>query len=121
MSQTVQEFLAPYSPEVRDLALKVRALVLKSIPGAIEQIDPADQLIGYGFGLKMADIICIIKPLKSSVNLGLARGATLPDPEGLLEGAGKHSRHIKFKTSEAIEAPAVRSLLEAAVAAMKQR
>ncbi len=38
MGLTVQEFLAPYRPEVRDLTLKIRELVLKNMP--VTQISP---------------------------------------------------------------------------------
>ncbi|HEY0319822.1 MAG TPA: DUF1801 domain-containing protein [Pyrinomonadaceae bacterium] len=120
MSVTIEKFLAAYSPAVRDLTLKVRALVLKVVPDAVEQVDAASNLIGYGFGLKYADLICVIMPLKSAVNLGFYRGTELPDPKGLLEGTGKRNRHVKLKTETEIENPALRELLKAAVAAKKQ-
>ena len=117
MNMTIEEFLAAYSPEVRDLTRKARALVLNVIPDAVEQIDAASKLIGYGCGLKYADLICVIMPLKSAVNLGLYRGTELADPTGLLEGTGKRNRHVKLRDESAIENPALAELLKAAVAA----
>ena len=115
----LEEFLAAYSPEIREIALRLRTLVLELAPEAIEQIDPSDHLIAYGFGPKMADTVCTIAPYKSWVNLGFYRGTELPDPAGLLTGTGKLHRHVKLKTLAEVEAPALRQLLEAAVAARK--
>ena len=120
MKLSMETFLAAYSPEVRDLTLKVRTLVLDVIPDAVEQVDAPSKLIAYGFGLKYADLICVIMPLKSAVNLGFYRGTELPDPKGLLEGTGKRSRHVKIETEDEIENPALRALLKAALSAKKQ-
>jgi len=54
-------------------------------------------------------------PLKAGVNLGLARGAELPDPTGLLTGAGKRARHVKITDVKEVEMPELRALLEVAV------
>src|SRR5712691_601134 len=108
MSNAVKGFLASYSPEVRNLALKARKLILDVIPDAIEQVDPPSKIIAYGYGRKMADIICVIAPYTSHVNLMFSRGASLPDPAGLLEGTGKLARHVKLRTAEDLQRPAVR-------------
>jgi len=115
MKQTFTEFLASYSPEVRDLALKARELILEVIPNALEQVDPPSKIIAYRVGLKMADIICVIAPYKSYVNLMFSRGTELPDPKGLLVGTGKRARHVKITSDRDLDAPALRALLEAAV------
>ncbi|HYT37353.1 MAG TPA: hypothetical protein VEL49_09260, partial [Ktedonobacteraceae bacterium] len=62
METAVQALLASYTPLVRDLALKLRALVLEVIPNALEHVDAPDKIIGYGFSLQMADTICVIAP-----------------------------------------------------------
>ncbi len=116
--EAVSAFLATYSSEVRDLAWRVRAAVLTVLPQAVEQVDVPSKLIGYSFGQKMADVVCVIMPLKTAVNLGFARGTDLPDPAKLLEGTGKRARHVKIKTTADLENPALRALLEAAGAAM---
>jgi len=115
---SLEEFLTSYSPEVHQLVMTTRALVLEIIPQAIEQVDPPSKIIAYGFGLKYADLICVIAPYKSYVNLIFSQGAQLPDPQGLLTGTGKRARHVRIKTITDIDASGVRSLLEAAVALM---
>jgi hypothetical protein len=115
-SQEIRDFLSAYDPRVQTLTRKVRTLVLKVIPTAIEQIDPAAKLLGYGFAQTYRNTICVIMPLKSAVNLGFPRGVELPDPAGLLAGTGKRARHVKLTEVAQVETPAVRALLEAALA-----
>ena len=50
------------------------------------------------------------------VNIGFFNGAGLADPAGLLEGSGKHMRHVKLKPGDDIQAAAVAKLIEAAYA-----
>jgi hypothetical protein len=119
--KAIQEFLAPYSPEVRSLALKARALAFDLLPEVQEQIDLPAKIICYGFGPKYADSICVIMPAKNWVTLGFYRGTDLPDPKGLLEGTGKVHRHVKLRTEEDVESPALRALLNAALEAYTQR
>ena len=55
------------------------------------------------------------------VNLGFFGGAELQDPASLLEGTGKFMRHVKIKPNEAIDAPRLQELVEAAYTEMKAR
>jgi hypothetical protein len=64
----------------------------------------------------MADHICFLAPLKTRVNLGFYHGAHLPDPDHLLAGTGKNLRHVKLNTPEDVDVPALRTLIEAAMA-----
>ena len=117
MTQTVDDLLAGYSPEVRDLARQARALVREVMPEAREQVDPSAKSIAYSLGGKMADTVCVIMPMQAGVNLGFYGGNTLPDPAGLLTGTGKRHRHVRLTTPADVQAPALRALLLAAVAA----
>jgi hypothetical protein len=114
MKKAVSDLLKPYAPQVRALALAARALVLEVMPEAIEQVDPADKLLAFGHGTKMSEIVFTIMPYTAHVNMGIANGATLPDPGGLLQGTGKHHRHVKLTTPADVAAPALRALLESA-------
>jgi hypothetical protein len=57
----------------------------------------------------------------SHVNVGFFQGASLPDPAGLLQGAGKFMRHVKLKPGTAANASALRRLIEAAYSDIKVR
>ena len=116
MHTEVEAFLASYSPDVRELASKARDLILDVIPDAIEQLDPSANLIGYGYDRTYKGLICGITLHKAHVNLMFARGATLPDPAGLLAGTGKRARHVKLQQPNDLQNPALRTLLETAAA-----
>lgn len=119
-NQDVVDLLAPYAPEVRDLALAARSFVLKIIPDISEQVDAKARIIGYGYGQKYADMVCMLMPTKAGVNLGIAYAMELPDPAKLLEGTGKLHRHVKLKSKADLESAALKSLLNAAVARRKK-
>jgi hypothetical protein len=108
--------LSTYSPPVQALTRQARAFILDLLPHLHEQVDPADKLIAFTTGPKMADVVCVLMPLKAGVNLGLAGGAALPDPAGLLQGAGKRHRHVRLTTPADLDHPALRALLLAAAA-----
>ncbi len=112
----VADLLALYAPEVRNLALAVRSFVLKMVPGILEQADAKARIVGYAFGPKYADMVCMIMPTKAGVNLGIPYAVELPDPAKLLEGTGKLHRHVKLKSRTDLERPALKSLFKAAIA-----
>src|SRR5579859_5428793 len=57
----------------------------------------------------------------SHVNVGFFHGAVLPDPARLLQGTGKHMRHVKLQPGTATNAAALGGLIEAAYADIKMR
>lgn len=107
MSEAVEDFLASYDDEVREIASQTRALVLAVFPGAIEQLDIPARIIGYGFTQTYAGLVCTIAPHRTYVNLMFAQDTALPDPEQLLEGTGKRARHVKLRSAADIERPTV--------------
>ena len=111
---TVEEFLAGYSPEVRQMALALRELVLTMVPTAVERVNAGHKVITYGAGSRMGEQICYIAPLTSSVNLGFHRGTELPDPHALLTGTGKRLRHVKVRRRDEVDRPALQALLHSA-------
>ena len=115
MSSELEQFLAPYTPEMRELALKLRALIREVMPAAIEQLDPPAHLIGYGLDRSYKGLVCGITLHKAHINLMFARGTELPDPEGLLVGTGKRARHITIRQEAETENPGMRTLLVAAL------
>jgi len=57
----------------------------------------------------------------SHVNVGFFHGAALPDPAHLLQGVGKHMRHVKLRPGAATNAAALGRLIEAAYSDIKAR
>ena len=111
-----EEFLDRW-PALKPIALKARELIFDVMHEAVEQVKPGWSVIWYGPGARMKDTTIVIQPQRAWVNLGLAGGATLRDPAELLEGTGKGIRHVKLRTPEEVDNPAVRALLAAQVSA----
>lgn len=55
------------------------------------------------------------------VNVGFFQGASLPDPNGLLQGTGKSMRHVKLRTGTATDIAALSRLIRLAYADIKAR
>ena len=109
-------FLKPYDRDIRDLALKLRALVLEEMAPCYENIYDAYSAvaIGYGTSDRLRDGIFHIAVYSKHVNLGFNEGATLDDPKGILQGSGNRIRHIQIRTPEDIELPVIRAYIRRA-------
>ena len=110
------KFLRPYDAPVRDLALKLRALVLEEMAPCYENIYDAYSAvaIGYGTSDKLRDGIFHIAVYSKHVNLGFNEGATLADPKGILQGNGNQLRHITIKSVADIKRPELRAYIRRA-------
>jgi hypothetical protein len=103
------------SPDVAHLALALREMVMTEAPDAVEKVyQNHPSAIWFGFGPKMKDMFCYIATASRHVNLGFCRGAELPDPHHVLEGAGKVMRHVKIRSARDLERPFVRRYIRAA-------
>ena len=109
-------FLEPYDREIRDLALKLRALVLEEMAPCYENIYDAYSAvaIGYGTSERLRDGIFHIAVYSKHVNLGFNNGATLDDPKGILQGSGNQIRHVTIKTAADVERPEIRAYIRRA-------
>ena len=95
------EFLQAYDPAVRDLALKVRSVVLDEMAPCHENIYDAYSAVALGYGPtdRLRDGVCHVAVYSGHVNIGFNRGTAMHDPAGILHGSGKWIRHITIKTS----------------------
>src|SRR5436190_12737146 len=119
--KTIETFLSHYNEQVYSNAIKLRETILSVLPGILEQLDIPAKMIAYCYGQKYSEMVCTIIPSKKGLKLGFYKGAELPDPLKLLEGTGKLSRYVEIKSEEQINSPAIKQLLENALAAYKQR
>ena len=95
------KFLKPYDQEVRDAALKLRALVLEEMAPCFENIYDAYSAvaIGYGTSDRLSDGVFHIAVYSKHVNLGFNDGASLDDP---LPGCRGHARDDSLPLTRAI-------------------
>ena len=104
------------APAVADVARALRLTVLEAFPDAVETFDAADGLLAIGAGRSMRDFVFAIIPHKAHVNLQLADGAALANPDGRIEGTGKRVRHVKARSLEDARAPWMRAAIAAQLA-----
>jgi hypothetical protein len=109
-------YLDQRKPEVADIARALRLTVLEAFSDAVETFDAADGLLAIGTGRSMRDFSFAIIPHKAHVNLQLADGVDLPNPDGRIEGTGKRVRHIKVRSVEDAKAPWVRAAITSQLA-----
>ncbi len=114
--QALRKFLEPYDREVRDLALKLRALVIEEMAPCYENIYDAYSAvaIAYSTSERLSHGICHIAVYAKHVNLGFNDGAHLSDPKKILDGTGKSIRHITIRSTEDLARPEIRSYLRRA-------
>lgn len=113
---TFEDVIAGFSAEVERIARGLRDLIDSVHPDAVEVPRPGERTAGYGVGpKKMSDTYVYIGVYQKYVNLGFYHGASLPDPKGLLDGAGKQLRHVKVHSLIDVGQPALRNFVEAAL------
>src|SRR2546428_12583093 len=110
------KFLRPYDPQVQELALKLRALLLEEVGPCYENIYDAYSAvaIGYGTSDRLSDGIFHIAVYSNHVNLGFNEGATLDDPKGILLGKGNRIRHLTIKSPADLARPEIRAYIRRA-------
>ncbi|MEO6327116.1 MAG: hypothetical protein ABIQ65_21025 [Thermoanaerobaculia bacterium] len=115
-------FLSKYNPSVRSVAVASRETLRRLLPGAFELVyDNYNALvIAFGATEKTSEVVLSIALYPRWVHLFFANGATLLDPDGLLEGDGKQVRRIRLDTAAVLDRAPVRALIAEAVAASKR-
>jgi hypothetical protein len=117
----IDTFIADYPSDVRVLIGAARKFVAEAFPGSTETLDESGRLIGYSYGPGYKGLVCTMILSRAGVKLGVVRGSELPDPNGLLEGAGKVHRHVALKSPADLKRPGLKRLLKRALAAWKAR
>ena len=115
-SATWDQLLASQTPEVQASAQALEAVIRNLLPDVVVEFDPGNSLLAFGRSMKMRDLLFALIPHAGWVNLQLADGALLANPDGLIEGTGKRIRHVKVRSAAAAADPKVRSIVRAQVA-----
>jgi hypothetical protein len=113
----VDRLLAEHTPELQAIERTLRATIRREVPDAVEQVDFSNKLIAFGRSMKMRGLLFAIIAHTSWVNLQLADGVDLPDPNGIIEGSGKRIRHIKVRSAEAASSEPIVAAIRAQLAA----
>jgi len=112
------ENLASHAPDVQAAARALDAIIRDELPDVVVQYDPGNGLLAFGRSMRMRDLLFALIPHAGWVNLQLADGALLPNPDGLIEGTGKRIRHIKVRSAQAARDPRIRAAIRAQIAGL---
>ncbi|MEX2152248.1 MAG: DUF1801 domain-containing protein [Gemmatimonadaceae bacterium] len=102
-------YVADQKPRNRRIIHALRKFVRRKEPRLTETVK-----WGNGCWVGASGLVAYVYSAPEYVQLGFFRGATLKDPRGLLEGAGKYVRHIKVHGVSEIDERAFAALLKQA-------
>ncbi|MDX3884000.1 DUF1801 domain-containing protein [Edaphosphingomonas haloaromaticamans] len=96
-----------------EMLARLRALILEADPDMVEEWKWRGVPVWYHDGM-----VCTGETYKTAVKMTFAKGAALDDPAGLFNASldGNTRRAIDFHEGDAIDEPALKALVRAAVA-----
>ena len=106
--KTVGDFVEGLDPRTRGAVERLRKLLKAQAPKLVEQVKWGN-ICWLGKGN-----VCFAAVFRDHVQFGFFRGATLRDPQGLLQGKGKFVRHIRVVKRTDIDEDAFEALLRQA-------
>ena len=117
-ARQVADLIARYTPEMADAITACRRKLCARVPRGYELVyDNYNALaIGYAWADKASASLVSIAAYPRWVTLFFLYGKDLPDPDGLLEGDGVRVRSIRLDAPGDLDRPAVRRLLDLALA-----
>jgi hypothetical protein len=109
--RTVDEYVATHlTGDQAEIVAAVRALMARHAPAAREVISSGSP------AWRGNKLIAIISRSRTHITLAFARGAEFSDPHGLLDGAGKATRHVKLKRPSDVDEGRLADYVRQAVA-----
>ena len=114
----LESFIDKFSPEVAVVAREALRIMEKRLPGATRLVyDNYNALaIGFGPSERASDAVFSIAVFPRWVSLFFFQGIELGDPDKLLKGSGKTIRHIVLRNARDLAQPAIRGLMNDALA-----
>jgi hypothetical protein len=114
----LRRFIAKFDRRDQALIRAVRSALRRRLPKAFELVYDNYNffVIGYGPTERPSDAVLSIAAGASGVGLCFLHGARLPDPAGILLGSGRKTRFVRLSTAATLKQPAVRALIDAAIA-----
>jgi hypothetical protein len=107
-------FLAGYADDVRAAANRLRAVVKRAAPDAVERVRAGWRIIGYDVPVGRRTVyFAWVMPEAVHVHLGWVHGVYLDDPERRLEGAHLRlvsTRFVTFEPGDGIPEPEMEDL-----------
>jgi hypothetical protein len=103
-SETPAERVARWLDDLQMVSAERHVLVSALRKAALDVAPEVTEEVKYGgllFSAKQP--FCGVFAYSAHVSLEFSQGAAMADPDGVLEGAGKGRRHIKFRTLQDLQ------------------
>jgi len=116
-SLPVEAFLDGFPPPHRELAERLRAIILDAVPTATERVRVGWRLIGYDLPIGRRSVFFAwVFPEAEHVHLGFPQGVLIDDRRGAMSGAGitKRARWLTFRPGDPIDEDLATELVLAA-------
>jgi hypothetical protein len=113
-----EAFLTGYPPPIMALGQRLRWVVRRVAPDAIERVRPGWRLIGYDLPTRSRGVFFAwVWPELEHVHLGFPHGVLMDDPNDELKGRGitKKARWLTYEPGDRIDEPQALALVEEAV------
>jgi hypothetical protein len=112
----LRRFIEKFDPPHQAIIRAAREKLRKRFPTATELAYENYNffVIGFGPNERPSDAIVTIAAAANGVGLCFVRGASLPDPDKVLLGAGRQTRFVRLPSANVLERPAVQTLLSIA-------
>jgi hypothetical protein len=116
-------FIAKFEPKHQTLIRAVRKALRQRFPTAYELAYDNYNffVLGYGPTARPSDCIVSMAAGANGVGLCFIRGASLPDPKGILLGSGSQTRFIRVPSVDVLARPEVEAMIAAALAHSKTK
>lgn len=102
-------------PELGRIGERMRQLVRRTLPDAVERVRPGWRVIGYDVPVGRGRTVfsAWILPEQEHIHLGFVYGTALDDPHRILEGqrGAKYARWTTYRVGDELDEAPLRALL----------
>ena len=102
---------------MRALAERLRTIVRRAVPDAVERVRPGWRLIGYDVPVgRRTSYFAYVAPESEHVHLGFEWGVLMADPRAVLIGEGitRQTRWLTFRPGDPVRASVIAPLVREA-------
>jgi len=116
--EQLRSFIDKFEPQYQAIIRAARKKLRKQFPTATELVYDNYNFFVICFGPNEKPSHCIVSIAAAANGVGLCfiRGASLPDPDKVLQGSGKQTRFVRLPSADVLDTPAIQKLLALAAA-----
>jgi hypothetical protein len=117
----LESFIAKFEPALADNARACLAALRLRLPTAFQLVYDNYNALAIGFCAsdRASDCVVSLAVTPRGPALSFYYGASLPDQDKVLSGAGSQNRYVRLTSASVLVEPAVEALIQAALAQAK--